>query len=97
MTKSLWRTPMGPMMVLALLTSSLAWGRATTSLRGTVPDPSGAVIANAKVSLVNTATALERATTSGPDGNYEFLQVLPGTYRLVVESEGFRKLVRENV
>jgi len=56
MTKSLWRTPMGPMMVLALLSSSLAWGQATTSLRGTVSDPSGAVIPNAKAILVNTAT-----------------------------------------
>ncbi len=97
MTKNLRRTLIGPLVVLALLTSSLAWGQATTSLRGTVSDPSGAVIPNAKVSLVNTATGLERTTPSGADGNYEFLQVLPGTYRLLFESEGFRKLVRENV
>ena len=76
---------------------ALAWGQASTSLRGIISDPTGAVIPNAKVTLSNTATGSERTATSAADGNYEFLQVLPGTYRLVVESEGFRKLQRENV
>jgi len=84
-------------MVLALLTSSLAWGQATTSLRGIVSDQSGAVIPNVKVTLTNTATGFERTTTTGADGSYEFVQALPGTYRLVVEVEGFRKLQRDNV
>jgi hypothetical protein len=76
---------------------ALAWGQATTSLRGIISDQSGAVIPHAKVTLSNTATGFERTSNSSAEGNYEFLQVLPGTYRLTVESEGFRKLQRENV
>jgi Carboxypeptidase regulatory-like domain len=80
-----------------LLVSSLAWGQATTSLRGTVTDPSGAVIPGCTVTLTSPETGFVRTTTSGPDGVYEFLVVPPGTYRLEVEAKGFRKYVREGL
>src|SRR5215469_9228212 len=68
-----------------------AWGQATTSLRGTVTDPSGAAIPNATVHLINADTNLERTADSDAQGNYEFLQVLPGNYRLRTEAAGFSK------
>jgi hypothetical protein len=74
-----------------LLGASLALGQATTSIRGTVSDRSGAVIPQAKVTLSNPAMGFERKTVAGPDGVYEFLQVLPGAYRIMIEAEGFRK------
>lgn len=76
---------------------SMAWGQATTSLRGTVSDQSGAVVPNAQITLVNTATSVERKTKTGSTGDYEFLQVLSGTYRLLVEAEGFRKYEGQNL
>lgn len=83
--------------LVGLLSVAMAWSQATTSLRGTVLDPSGAVIPAAKVAIVNAGTGLSRATTTGAEGNYEFSQVLPGTYRLEVEASGFRKYVGADV
>jgi hypothetical protein len=90
--------------ILACLTAlavcfvpSVLRGQATTSVRGTVTDPSAAAIPNATVRLVSGETGIERTTNSGLEGDYVFSQVLPGTYRLIVEAPGFRKLERENV
>jgi hypothetical protein len=65
------------------------FGQAATSLRGSVTDPSGAAIPNATVQLINTGTNAARTAKSDSQGNYEFLQVVPGTYSLRVEASGF--------
>lgn len=75
----------------------LAWSQALTSLRGTVSDQSGGVVPSAKVTLTNIDTGISRVTSSGSDGVYELLQVLPSRYRLSVEAPGFRKYVRESI
>ncbi len=77
--------------VLLVLCSAMAWGQANTSLRGTVADQSAAVVPKAQLTLTNTATALERKTVSRDTGEYEFLQVPPGPYRLTAEAPGFKK------
>src|SRR6266568_4088895 len=69
----------------------------TTSLRGTVADKSGAVVANAKVTLTNPGLALTREMNTGNTGEYEFLALPPGTYNLTVEIAGFRKFENKNV
>lgn len=71
------------------LFSSAAWGQATTSLRGTVTDPSGAAIPNATVHLVNPGTGVERTTKTDQQGGYVFAEVTPGNYVLRVEAAGF--------
>jgi hypothetical protein len=83
--------------LLAVWIAPLAWSQALTSLRGTVSDQSGGVIPGAKAMLTDVDRGLERVTTSGADGVYEFLQALPGNYRLTVEAPSFRKFVRERI
>lgn len=68
-----------------------AWGQASTSLRGTVTDPSGLAIAGAQVTLVNASTNFTRTTTTGAEGSYTFVAVLPGTYTVTVQAKGFQK------
>jgi hypothetical protein len=86
------------LLVVLCLTSSFIWAQSsTTSLRGTVTDASGAAVAAAKVTLSNPERAIERATTTGAVGAYEFLQLPPGTYQLGVEMAGFRKYEQRNV
>jgi hypothetical protein len=69
----------------------------TTSIRGVVTDKTGAAIAGAKVTLVNTAQALQREMQSNQTGEYEFLALPPGTYTLTVEAPSFRKFEHKNV
>lgn len=86
------------LVVVSLITGSLTFGQTgTTSLRGTVTDKSGATVAGAKVSLVNTAQATERESTTGSVGEYEFLGLQPGVYSLTVEKDGFRKYEQNKV
>lgn len=69
----------------------------TTSVRGIVTDKSGAVISDAKVTLINAGQALTREATTGSTGEYEFLALPPGTYTLTVQMQGFRKFENRNV
>src|SRR3984957_14178610 len=75
----------------AILFSTAAFAQFTSSVQGTVQDPSGAGIAKASVQLVNTATrSTETATTDGA-GNFRFLSLAPGSYKITVEAAGFKK------
>ncbi|MFI5127713.1 MAG: carboxypeptidase-like regulatory domain-containing protein, partial [Candidatus Acidiferrales bacterium] len=72
------------LVVAVSLGSGSAWGQATTSIRGTVTDPSNAAIPNATVTLTNTDTNLQRHATTDQEGSYVFAEVQPGHYTLVV-------------
>ena len=69
--------------------------RATIS--GTLTDPSGAAIAGAQVSLTNVETASRASSLSNGLGQYRFLFLNPGKYRLTAEMAGFKTLVREGI
>ncbi len=73
-----------------LLIASLSQSQSTlSSLRGVIKDPTGAVIANAQISLTSEATAVRQTTTSDGKGQYQFPQVAIGTYRVTVTAAGF--------
>jgi hypothetical protein len=69
----------------------------TTSLRGTVVDKSGSAIVGAKISLRNDEQGIERTSTSGPTGQYEFLALPPGTYTLSIERDNFQRYLQSNL
>lgn len=60
------------------------------TLTGVVNDPSGAVVANAKVTLTDAASGSERNTLTTSDGYYSFASVPVGTYNLSIEAPGFQ-------
>jgi Carboxypeptidase regulatory-like domain len=64
----------------------------TTSLRGTVYDPKGAVVAGAFVSITNPATGFTRSTKSDGQGTYQFLELPPAKYDLAANAHGFATL-----
>jgi len=80
-----------------LLCGNSAWGQASTSVRGTVTDPSGKAVAGAGVVLSSAETKTERNVTSGDQGEYQFLLVPPGTYTLTVTAPGFRRSEQKDV
>ncbi|MGC1978215.1 MAG: carboxypeptidase-like regulatory domain-containing protein, partial [Candidatus Sulfotelmatobacter sp.] len=84
--------------VLLLAFQNLSFAQsATTSLRGTVSDAKGLVVAGAEVTLSNAATGFSRSTKTDGQGTYRFLELPPSAYVLTVEAAGFAKVKRENV
>ncbi|HUJ51542.1 MAG TPA: carboxypeptidase-like regulatory domain-containing protein, partial [Bryobacteraceae bacterium] len=82
---------------LAVAGAFSAFAQSTTLLRGTVTDPQGAVIADAKVTLSSASTGFNRSVITNQSGEYQFLQMSPGTYTVVVEAAGFSTLTRTSV
>ena len=81
------------------LAVSLAFSQSTgtATLVGTVTDPTGAVIAGAKVKVVNTGTQFVSANTTSAEGSYYVPYLIPGSYRLTIEANGFKTYVREGI
>ncbi len=85
------------MLVAAGITSVTAQ-EGTATLRGTIADPSGAVVPAATVSIVNQETGLNRrSATTTESGDYVFTSLTPGLYRITVEAANFKKSVKESV
>lgn len=69
-----------------------------STLRGTVTDSAGAVVANATVTLNDAITGAQlRLATTDKQGDYEFVDLNPGTYRLNCTSAGFKSFEAKNV
>ncbi len=68
-----------------------------TLLVGTVRDPSGAVVPGAQVTGLNRDTKVEYPGTTNTEGYYSIPFVLPGTYDVVVDKPGFRKVTSTGV
>ncbi len=64
---------------------------------GRVTDASGAILANVKVTLVNEGTNVSRNSATNENGDYDFVEVPIGTYRLDFDLTGFKKNVRRGV
>ena len=64
---------------------------------GRISDPTGAVLAGVSVTLTNQATAASRQTQTSDSGDYNFVEVVPGTYRVEFEHPGFKKNVQSNI
>jgi hypothetical protein len=71
--------------------------RITATIRGTVTDQTGGVMAGAKVTVTNEATGLTRSADTNSAGNYSFAQLPVGPYRVEVAKEGFKSEVRSKV
>jgi outer membrane receptor protein involved in Fe transport len=81
-----------------LLTSATASAqRLDGTLRGTVRDPAGAVIAGGNVTATNQVTAVKESTKTTSSGEYVFPNLLVGMYTIEVEAPGFSKSVRKDV
>jgi hypothetical protein len=79
-----------------LATPSFASGP-TGTITGTVTDPSGAVVPNTHITVVNEATNTQRDAETNGDGDFTVALLPPGRYRVTAESEGFRKSIFNNV
>lgn len=69
----------------------------TGGITGTVHDPTGAVIPNAKITLTNKATGVVTTTVSTTTGTYSLTGIVPGTYTVQGEAPGFRTFVEKGL
>jgi hypothetical protein len=62
---------------------------AVTSLRGTITDQTGAVVAGVRVTIKNPETGAKSERVTDAHGDYEFEQITPGNYSIVAQAPGF--------
>ncbi|HEV2732528.1 MAG TPA: carboxypeptidase-like regulatory domain-containing protein, partial [Terriglobales bacterium] len=84
--------------VSLLLAANSGWGQNVYgTLAGTVSDSSGAAIADATVTLTNMDTNEKHNMTTDASGNFTFVNILPGRYKVEAEKSGFKKVVRQPI
>jgi hypothetical protein len=81
------------LLLAALAPAQTSYG----SVVGTVTDATRGAIPNASVALINSGTGDRRTVTTDVSGNYHFVNLIPGPYRLQVESPGFKRYNRESI
>ncbi len=76
---------------LVTLTAQPVWGQAVYgSIIGTVTDPQGAAVANAKVTVLDQRKGTSDTTTTNDSGNYSVTHLIPDVYTVRVEAPGFK-------
>ena len=78
--------------------SLIALGQTTTgSIVGTVTDPSGAAVTGATITLTSTETGEARSATTDASGNYQFVLLPPGLYKIDMEGTGFKHYTHDQI
>jgi hypothetical protein len=83
--------------LLFLACAAFAQTTGTATLVGTLTDNTGAVVPGATVTIVNTETQFTSNTQTTSEGAYYVPNLIPGTYRLTIEAQGFKRYVREGI
>src|SRR5262245_41243263 len=79
----------GALFILHLLSSSTTAQTTTSTIKGTVTDITGAVVAGAEIKVSGTALATVRSATTDAEGFYRLSALPAGTYKLTVSRAGF--------
>jgi hypothetical protein len=84
--------------LLLLLTTRTALGQAVYgSIIGTITDPSGAAVPNAKVTVTSATKNTSYEATTNADGNYSVTHLIPDTYNVKAEGSGFKAFEAKNI
>jgi len=95
--RSFGRVAIGMILMLSLRVGPLFSQGSSAALSGKVADPSGLAIVGATVQVLNVNTNITYPTTTNQVGIYSLTALPPGPYRIVVEKEGFDRIVRPDV
>ncbi|HEV7220639.1 MAG TPA: carboxypeptidase regulatory-like domain-containing protein [Terriglobales bacterium] len=74
---------------ITVLTASLCYAQFSGGIQGAVQDPSGAMVQNASVQLQNNGTQVTREAKTDADGNFRFVSLEPGAYKVTVSAGGY--------
>lgn len=85
------------LLATCLALTSLAAADTSGTIRGTVVDPSGAILQSAKIEVTNAGTGEVRRMVSDAAGSFQFPLLPVGTYTLRVEQTGFASYILNNI
>jgi hypothetical protein len=85
------------LLAIAIAGVSVDAQQITGSIRGTVVDPSGAVVSGATVSARQIETGLTRTAVTDRVGAYVVLELPVGHYEVQVEARGFQKYIQQGI
>ena len=87
------------LLLAAILFTPLANGQNanTGEIKGSVMDPSGAVVPDVAVSIKNVQTGVATPTTTNQSGLYDVPFLAPGSYSVKFSKQGFRDFVRDGI
>jgi len=88
-SRALLSTALAAVFLVPVAALRVAAKSPSRTISGIVHDPSGAVIPDASVTLVNVGLKLKIEGRSGADGTFKFAAIPPGGYRLEIASPGF--------
>jgi len=83
--------------LVGLLPTSASAQTVSGTLLGTVTDSSGAIVANAKVTIINEGTGLTRVVTADSNGEYIAPALPTGHYTITSEMSGFKTVALSNI
>jgi hypothetical protein len=69
----------------------------SAQLNGVVKDPTGAIIPGATVTATDASKGFSRSDTTDAQGNYQLLQIPPGTYTITARANGFEQVLQNKV
>jgi hypothetical protein len=84
-------------LITVLASLNVAAQQITGSIRGTVQDPSGAIVRGATVTAKQVETGLTRAVLSGRQGEYVLVELPIGHYQLEVQAKGFQAYLQQGI
>jgi len=86
------------LVLISVFLPALSWTQSfNASISGTVTDPSGAVVPDARLELTAVATGAVAKATSDPAGLFSIANLQPGSYELKASAEGFRDYVQRGI
>jgi hypothetical protein len=95
-SKSLAKTAAGLLLVLVLI-SPESQAQFRSAIEGTVTDPSGEIIPEAQVTIVNVEIGISQTTKTNTAGYYSFPSLPPGKYTITASAKGFASVKQENI
>src|SRR5262249_52441975 len=91
------KATLGAVLVVLACALSMPGQIGRGSITGIARDPSGAIIASAKVTATNIETSVNFETTTNDSGAYNISALPTGIYHLRVQALGFKEFVKENI
>jgi hypothetical protein len=84
-------------LLLVLAFTNAAQAQFRSAIEGAVTDPSGGIVSDAQVTLVNVETGVSQTAKTNSAGSYSFPALPPGKYKITVSAKGFASVAQENI